>query len=87
MQRRDGGRRRKGSGKPQKSFEHFRPDGLPEAAARGGWHAGHSPGGQEAETQAQRNPLYLRSSGQAQAEPLQPPSEEKEHPFIKGPKR
>jgi hypothetical protein len=90
MQRKDGGGGGiRGVGSQGRALnQSFRPDGLPEATARDGWACRAQPGRAARKLRPNHEGALLcwRSSSQAQAGPLQLPSEEKAHPSIKGPK-
>lgn len=89
MQRKDGGRGRKGPGKPEKSLE---PVFQTRWTAKSNSKRWVSMQGTAREARKLRPKhegalLCLRSSKQVQAGSLRPPSEEKEHPSIKEPQR
>lgn len=86
--RRDDGRGHNRSGKPEKSLEPvFLTRWIAKSKSKR-W-VGMQGTAWEARKLRPKHggaPLYSRSSRQAQAGPLQPPSEEKEHPSIESPR-
>ena len=80
--------RHKGSGKPAKSLEPvFQTRRIAKSnSTRWAGMQGTAWEARKLRPKHGRALLHLRSSGQAQAGPLRPSFEEKEHPCIKGPK-